>query len=191
MKPLSPRRLQTPTVIVPFPRGPRPPVRTGSRGSLLPPGLDAELRALELAARAEHDITAALRRAVETIWMIVEQRASEPVFDNRRGVSALFARRELVERSTCLLSRLVRRGVAAGVFRPHCTAWVIERLPYAIVAGGCAHWVLGISARPSLRASTVVATMFDVLRTRWHSTSNARRPSPRSHPLVRAPRAPA
>jgi hypothetical protein len=165
MKPLPIGRRETPTVIVPFARGHGPRVKPGARGSLLPPGLDAELRALEHRARGERDIPAALGRAVETIWRIVEQAASEPILDSGRGVSALFARREFVERSTCLLSALVQRGVAAGVFQPHCSSWAIARLPYAIVAGGCAHWVLGISAKPSLRASTAVRAMLDVLGT--------------------------
>ena len=44
---------------------------------------------------------------------------------------------------------------SAGAFRPDCPSWAIERLPFAIVAGACAHWVLGLSRGPSLRAVRV------------------------------------
>src|SRR2546427_11632931 len=91
------------------------------------------------------DPIAALRETVESIWRAVAQAAPE---------TALLARRELVRRETCKLSAVIRRGVAAGAFPPECPSWAIERLPFAIVAGACAHLGLGLSQGPSLRAGT-------------------------------------
>src|SRR5207244_7204058 len=85
----------------------------------------------------------ALRETVESIWNTVAQAAPD---------TALLARRELVRRETCRLSAVIGRGVAAGAFRPDCPSWAIERLSFAIVAGACAHWVLGLWRGPSLRA---------------------------------------
>lgn len=142
--------------------------------SLLSPGVDTALRALDLAAELRGEGSTALRRTIEEIWKIVAWAARDPALDTAsRGVSALFARRELVRRSTATLASLVRRGVAAGVFQPRCSSWAIEHLPYAIVAGGCAHWMLGISAEPSLRASTAVAAMLEVLEARPNSFTKA------------------
>jgi hypothetical protein len=97
----------------------------------------------------------ALRETVESIWSTVAQAAPE---------TALLARRELVRRETCRLSAVIGRGVAAGAFRPDCPSWAIERLPFAIVAGACAHWVLGLSRGPSLRAGTAVEAALEILK---------------------------
>jgi len=102
------------------------------------------------------DPIAALRETVESIWRAVAQAAPE---------TALLARRELVRRETCKLSAVIRGGVAAGAFRPECPSWAIERLPFAIVAGACAHWVLGLSQGPSLRAGTAAEAALEILRT--------------------------
>src|SRR3989449_11658885 len=102
------------------------------------------------------DPIAALRETVESIWRAVAQAAPE---------TALLARRELVRRETCKLSAVIRGGVAAGAFRPECPSWAIERLPFAIVAGACAHWVLGLSQGPSPRAGTAAAAARGILRT--------------------------
>ena len=102
------------------------------------------------------DEIVALRETVESIWRAVAHAAPE---------TALLARRELVRRETCKLSAVIRGGVAAGAFRPECPSWAIERLPFAIVAGACAHWVLGLSQGPSLRAGTAVEAALEILRT--------------------------
>src|SRR2546426_11901105 len=102
------------------------------------------------------DAIVALRETVESIWRAVAQAAPE---------TALLARRQLLRRETCKLSAVIRGGVAAGAFRPECPSWAIERLPFAIVAGACAHWVLGLSQGPSLRAGTAAEAALEILRT--------------------------
>ena len=125
-----------------------------------------QLRPLGRSRRSDDDPTAALRETVAAIWTSVEQAASASALDlSRRGVRALLARRDLVRRGTCMLSAVIRRGEASGAFRPLCASWAIERLPYAIVAGACVHWVFGLSRGPSLRASTAVAAALEILRT--------------------------
>jgi hypothetical protein len=37
-------------------------------------------------------------------------------------------------------------------------------LPFALVAGACAHWVFGLSQRPALRAGATVEAALAVLR---------------------------
>ena len=107
---------------------------------------------------------------MEAIWRIVEQASSETALDgSHHGVSALFARRELVHRGTRVLSAVIRRGIASGAFRPRCASWAIRRLPFAIVAGACVHWVFGLAAGPSLRASTALEGAVQVLRPRRRS----------------------
>src|SRR5258705_150785 len=111
------------------------------------------------AGKSDRDATTALRETVEAIWKVVEQASSEQALDG-----SLLARRELVQRGTCALSAVICHGVASGAFRPHCPSWAIRRLPFAIVAGACLHWVVGLAPGPSLRARTAVAAALDILR---------------------------
>jgi hypothetical protein len=83
--------------------------------SLLPRRVDRQLRSLERSRESDRDPITGLRETVEAIWKIVEQAASERSLDgSRHGTRALLARRELVERGTCTLSAVIRRGVASG-----------------------------------------------------------------------------
>jgi hypothetical protein len=133
--------------------------------SLLPRRVDRQLRSLERSSESDRDPITALRETVEAIWRIVEQATSERSLDSlHHGLRALLARRELVQRATCTLSAVIRRGVASGAFRPRCAPWAIERLPYAIVAGACVHWTFGLATGPSLRASRATEVVLEVLR---------------------------
>jgi hypothetical protein len=133
--------------------------------SLLPPAVDRRLQSLERVDESEGDPTAVLRDTVEAIWDIVEQATSEPALDSlHHGLTALLARRELVQRATCTLSTVILRGVASGAFRPQCVPWAIERLPFATVTGACVHWTLGLATGPSLRASAAIEMVLEVLR---------------------------
>ncbi len=79
--------------------------------SLLPRRVDKQLQSLERSSKSDRDPATALRETVEAIWQIVEQAASASARDgSRHGVSALLARRELVQRGTCTLSAVIRRG---------------------------------------------------------------------------------
>ena len=110
------------------------------------------------------DPSTLLAETVNAIWKMIEQAAIDGALDPSRGDGdALLARRELVQRGTCMLSAVIRRGVESGTFWPRCRAWAMHRLPFAIVAGGCAHRVLGLSG-PSLRARTAVQAALEVLR---------------------------
>ena len=133
--------------------------------SLLPPAVDRRLQSLERVDESDGDPTAVLRDTVEAIWDIVEQATSEPSLDSlHHGLTALLARRELVQRATYTLSTVIRRGVASGAFRPQCVPWAIERLPFATVTGACVHWTLGLATGPSLRASAAIEMVLEVLR---------------------------
>ena len=147
-------------------------------GSLLPRHLDRQLRSLERVAESHREPITALRETVEAIWNVVEQAASEPALDTSRpDAGALLARRELLHRGTGILSAVIRGGVESGAFRPGCASWAIRRLPFAIVAGACVHWVFGLATTPSLPASTAVAAALEVLRP---GRSSAQGGSPRS-----------
>lgn len=136
-------------------------------GSLLPGPLDTQLRSLERSGQAERDATGALRETVEAIWTVVEQASSEGALaGSRHDPGALLARREVVQRGTCALAATIRQGIASGAFQPRCASWAVRRLSYAIVAGACVHWMLGLATGPSLRASTAVAAALVVLRPR-------------------------
>src|SRR5713101_3009542 len=111
--------------------------------------------------KSDRDATTARRATVEAIWKVVEQASSAEALDG-----SLLVRRELVQRGTCALSAVICQGVASGAFRPRCPSWAIRRLPFAIVAGACLHWVLGLAPGPSLRARTAVAAALEVLRPR-------------------------
>ena len=146
--------------------------------SLLPPAVDRQLQSLERVDKSAGHPTAALRDTVEAIWEI-ERATSEPSLDSlHHGLRALLARRELVQRATCTLSAVIRRGVASGAFRPQCVPWAIERLPFAIVTGACVHWTLGLATGPSLRASVAIEMVLEVLRPRWHRNSANRQSRP-------------
>jgi hypothetical protein len=121
--------------------------------------------------KSARDATTALRETVEGIWKVVEQASSA----DTRG---LLVRRELVQRGTCALSTVIRQGVASGAFRPGCASWAIRRLPFAIVAGACAHWVLGLATRPSLRASAAVSATLEILRPRQRGSRVPRKHEP-------------
>ncbi len=141
--------------------------RAAVPGSLLPEPLATQLERLEHSCGFDRDPTTALREAVEGIWMIIAQTASDSALDvSRQGVRALLARRELVQRGTCTLSAVIRRGVESRAFRPQCAAWAIDRLPVAIVAGACMHWVFGVSKQPTLQVGTAVSAALEVLRPR-------------------------
>ncbi len=142
-------------------------VRRGVRqsGSLLPARIDRALRAVADAGKPDDDPVTALRNTIEAIWRIVRQQASDrPLDRSQHSAGELLARRELVQRGTCILSAVIRRGVESGAFRPPCMSWAIERLPVAIVRGACVHWMFGLSKRPSLRAGTAVAAALEILR---------------------------
>ena len=115
--------------------------------------------------RSAIDPSTPLAETVDAIWTMIEQAATDGALDLSRGDGcALLARRELVQRGTCMLSAVIRRGVESGAFWPRCRAWAVHRLPFAIVQGGCAHWVLGLSKEPSLEARTAVQAALEVLR---------------------------
>jgi len=142
-------------------------VRRGVRqsGSLLPARIDRALRAVADAGQADRDSVTALRNTIEAIWRIVKRQASDrPLDRSRHSAGELLARRELLQRGTCILSAVIRRGVESGAFRPPCVAWAVEGLPFAIVRGACVHWVFGLSKTPSVRAGTAVAAALEVLR---------------------------
>ena len=120
--------------------------------------------------KSDRDATTALRETVEAIWKVVEQASSEQALDG-----SLLARRELVQRGTCALSAVIHQGVATGAFRPGCASWAIRRLPFAIVAGACLQWVLGLAAGPSLRASTAAAAALEILRPRPRASHGRRK----------------
>ena len=135
--------------------------------SLLPRRVDRQLRSLERARESDRHPITALRETVDAIWKVVEQAASEPALDvSRHEGSALLARRELVQRGAYVLSAVIGRGMASGAFRPRpgCESWALRRLPFAIVAGACLHWVFGLATAPSLRARIAVKAALDVLR---------------------------
>ena len=140
-------------------------------GRLLKPFISLDLNKPRRSGKSARDATTALRETVEGIWKVVEQSSSA-------DTCALLARRELVQRGTCALSTVIRQGVASGAFRPGCESWAIRRLPFAIVAGACAHWVLGLATGPSLRASTAVAATLEILRPRQRGSRVPRKHEP-------------
>jgi hypothetical protein len=142
-------------------------------GRLLKPFIFLDLNKPRRSGKSARDATAALRETVEGIWKVVEQASSERALDG-----SLLARRELVQRGTCALSTVIRQGVASGAFRPGCESWAIRRLPFAIVAGACAHWVLGLATGPSLRSSTAVAATLEILRPRQRGSRVPRKHEP-------------
>jgi len=154
-------------------RAERRPARLS--GSLLPTRIETTLRALEDAAKTEGNPATALRDTIEAIWRIVKRQASDrPLDRTRHSAGELLARRELVQRGTCILSAVIRRGVESGAFRPPCLPWAVERLPFAIVRGACLQWVFGLSKKPSVRAGTAVVAALEILRA---EQSPASRPS--------------
>ena len=154
-------------------RAERRPARLS--GSLLPTRIETTLRALEDAAKTEGNPATALRNTIEAIWRIVKRQASDrPLDRTRHSAAELLARRELVQRGTCILSAVIRRGVESGAFRPPCLPWAVERLPFAIVRGACLQWVFGLSKKPSVRAGTAVVAALEILRA---EQSPASRPS--------------
>src|SRR5260370_26405588 len=135
--------------------------------SLLPARVDAQLRSLERSSKVDRDPTTALRETVQAIWRIVERAASERALrGSRHGVHALLARRDLVQRGTCALSGVIRRGSGSGAFQPGCASWAIRRVPFAIVAGASVRWGFRPATARSLRASMAVAGALEVLRPR-------------------------
>src|SRR5207237_6404788 len=98
---------------------------------------------------------------------------SRPMKARSMSQSLLPPRVDLQLRS-CALSAVIRRGIASGTFRPRCTSWAIRRLPFAIVAGGCIHWVFGLTPGPSLRAATAVAGVLEALRPKPRNADEGR-----------------
>jgi hypothetical protein len=151
-------------------RSPAMTMAAGRYGSHRRRRLEAGWRALERSSRSGADATTVFEETVACIWKIIEHAASEHGLDvARHGIRAVLARRQLVRRATAALAVVIRRGVASGAFRPTCASWAIRRLPFAIVAGACVHWVFGLATRPSLRASTAVDAAFELLRPRGRS----------------------
>lgn len=165
----SPERSVLPPKALQSAMGRSPAVTTadGRYGSRRGQRLEAGWRALERSSRSGADSTTVLEETVGCIWRIIEHAASEYGLDvSRHGIRAVLARRQLVRRATATLSAVIRRGVASGAFRPACPSWAIRRLPYAIVAGACVHWVFGLATGPSLRARTAVDAALELLRPR-------------------------
>jgi len=80
-------------------------------GSLLLRHVDTQLRSLERVGESDRDPITALRETVEAIWKVVERVASEPAPDAAwHDARALLARRELMQRATCVLSAVIQRG---------------------------------------------------------------------------------
>src|SRR2546427_11643975 len=123
---------------------------TAAFRSLLPARVDTQLRSLERCREPNRDPATALRETVEAIWRIVEQASSETALDgSHHGVTALFARRELVHRGTRVLSAVISRGLASGAVWPPCTSGAIRRLGFTNVAGECGHRAFGLGAVPA------------------------------------------
>lgn len=138
--------------------------RAAGRRSLLPQHVEIELRAIERCVTSIEDPVTALEETIAALWRTVERVAPDGAFDpTRHEARALQARRGLVHWGTSILSAVIRRGVAAGTFRPRCASWAIERLPFAIVWGACMHWVFGLSRGPSLQARAVVEATLEIL----------------------------
>jgi hypothetical protein len=70
------------------------------------------------------------------------------------------------------------RETVEGIWKAGCESWAIRRLPFAIVAGACADWVLGLATGPSLRASTAVAATLEILRPRQRGSRVPRKHEP-------------
>ena len=101
------------------------------------------------------DLAGTLHEAVEAIGKSAERALGERTPTARR-------RRE-VARGVRILSNIIRRGVEAGTFRPPCTRWALERLPYAIVAGMYARSVFDLQAERSLGARAATEAALELL----------------------------
>jgi hypothetical protein len=119
--------------------------------------LRSALLAVEQSARCDGDPRRALHDTMQAIESIAQREAADGALNARR-------RRQLVPRGGRIVSAIIRRGVAAGAFRPGCPEWAVESLPQALVAGVCARWVVGLPAERSLGAGAAVAAALAVLR---------------------------
>src|SRR2546422_11140207 len=95
--------------------------------SVSPVSFGSALEALERASGLHADPTTALRETVEALWTIAAQAAST----NSGGASV---RVELMHRGKRILSVIIRRGLAAGGFRPPSTLSGYEGLAPAPLA---------------------------------------------------------
>ncbi len=118
--------------------------------------LGSALRALEQRTPPDRDPIRALRDAIEAIGKTAEREAGEGTFGD-------FRRRQLLRRGAHVLSAIIQRGVESGAFRPYCTRWAVQRLPYAIVAGVCARWVFGLPKERSLGAGAAADAALEAL----------------------------
>src|SRR2546430_14968554 len=105
--------------------------------SVSPVSFGSALEALERASGLHADPTTALRETVEALWTIAAQAAST----NSGGASV---RVELMHRGKRILSVIIRRGLAAGGFRPRCSVWAAPGPPHAPTARACAPRGLGL-----------------------------------------------
>ena len=125
--------------------------------SVPPVSFGSALEALERASGLHADPTTALRETVEALWTIAAQAAS-----TNSGVTSV--RVELMRRGKRILSVIIRRGLAAGAFRPRCSLWAEQGLPHALMAGACAPWVLGLPQERSPRAGLAAEAALEALR---------------------------
>ncbi len=133
--------------------------------SVPPACFGTALRALERSNELHDDPTTALREAVAALWTIAAQAAREGAFQEASpGSGGASLRVELVHRGERLLSAIIRRGLASGVFRPRCRHWAEQGLAHALMAGACARWVLGLPQERSLSAGLAAEAALEALR---------------------------
>ena len=102
------------------------------------------------------DVATELRDGVEALWAIAARASADP-----DGASL---RVELMHRGKRTLRSIIRRGVAAGAFRPRCSRWAESGLVHALVAGARARWVFGLPEERSLGARAAADAALEVLR---------------------------
>ena len=112
--------------------------------------------ALERSGATSADPATDLRDAVEALWAIAAQASADS-----DGASL---RVELMHRAERILASIIRRGVAAGAFRPRCARWAERGLVHALVAGASAGWVFGLPEERSLRAGPAADAALEILR---------------------------
>jgi hypothetical protein len=123
------------------------------------------LEALERSAAASADPATALRDTVDALWAIAAQAAREGAFDEAAAdAGGASLRVELMHYATRVLVSIIRRGVAAGAFRPLCSHWAERGLVHALVAAACARWVFDLPEARSLRAGPAADAALEVLR---------------------------
>ena len=118
--------------------------------------IETVLEALERSGDASADPATALRDAVEALWAIAGRASADP--------DGALLRVKLMHRGKRILSVIIRRGLAAGAFRPRCSLWAEQGLPHALMAGACAPWVLGLPQERSPRAGLAAEAALEALR---------------------------